>query len=206
MGSLYITDTLKRLHIATLRELFATDSDFPYNKDDITESSLLINTKFVDTTNVESKLPQIILSVVTYASGHDSFLNDFYKEVPVVAENGVLTTRKFTKVVNYQIHIDVLSTRKAECEFLVDKVFNIFNHECVDLWTALQLNVRAVNVGEVSPKEQYPQYSFAGPVIVQGDFRLIWTMGVPINEVDPKNNKANILSNIKYIVDTATDI
>jgi len=206
VSSLYLTDTLKRIHIATLRELFAADSDFPYNKNDISASSLVINTKFTNPTNVENKMPQIILSVVTYNSGHDTLANDFYKEVPPKVASGVLTTRQFTKVVNYQLQIDVLSTRKAECEFLVDKVFNIFNHEWADLWSALQLNVRGVSVNEVGPKEQYPQYSFVGPIIIQGDFRLVWTMGVPINEDNPKDNRANILRNIKYAVDIATDI
>lgn len=206
MSSLYLTNTLKRLHIATLRELFAVDSDFPYNKNDISESSLLINTKFTDSTNVENKMPQIILAVVTYNSGHDTFTNDFYREVTPKVVDGVLATRQFTKTVTYQLQLDVLSTRKAECEFLADKVFNIFNHEWVDLWNALQLNVRSVSVGEVGPKEQYPQYSFVGSVIIQGDFRLVWTMGVPINEDNPEDNEANILQNIKYSVDTITDI
>lgn len=206
MSSLYLTNTLKRLHIATLRELFAVDSDFPYNKNDINASSLIINTTFTNSTNVENKMPQIILSAVTYNSGHETFMNDFYKEVAPKVVEGVLTTRQFTKTVNYQLQIDVLSTRKAECEFLVDKVFNIFNHECVDLWNALQLNVRGVSVSGVGPKEQYPQYSFVGPIIIQGDFRLVWTMGVPINEDNPADNRANILHNIKYTVDTITDI
>lgn len=207
MGSLYLTDTLKRLHIATLRGLFAVDTDFPYNNNDLTKSSILINSKFVSTPNMENKMPQIIVSTVTYNAGHDTFSNDFYREIsPPKVINGVLATKQFTKVINYQLHVDVLSTVRAECEFLEDKVFNIFNHECTDLWDALQLNIRGVSVNEVGPREQYPQYSFVGPIIVQGDFRLVWTMGVPVNDSDPTDNRANILQNIKYIVDTATDI
>ncbi|MDD4402370.1 MAG: hypothetical protein PHI24_10960 [Desulfitobacteriaceae bacterium] len=114
----------------------------------------------------------------------------------------MLVTKQFTKIVNYQMQIDVLSTVKAESELLVDKVFNIFSHECIDLWDALQLNVRGVSVNEVGPNEQYPQYSFVGPVIIQGDFRLVWTMGVPVNEEDPKNNRAHILQRIKLEMDT----
>lgn len=206
MSSLYVTDYLKRLHISTLRELFALDMDFPYNKIDISKSSVLINSKYTEPSDLENRMPQIIVSATSYSSATDLLANNFYEEVaPNQVKNDAIVTKRFTKLVTYQLKADILSPVKAECERLTDKVFNIFNHECVGLWDALKVNIRQVSAGEAGPRSQYPQYSFTSPIFVQGDFRFIWTMGVPINPT-PNLNQAHILRNIQVAIEATDDI
>lgn len=206
MNRLYVTDYLKRLHISTLRELFALDTDFPYNKVDVNKSSILINSKYAEPKDLENQKPQIIVSAASYSSATDLLSNNFYEEIaPNVVKNDVIATKKFTKLVTYQLKADVLSPVKAESERIADKVFNILNHEYVGLWDALKINIRQVSVSESGPRNQYPQYSFISPVFAQGDFRFIWTMGVPINP-NTNLNQAHILRNIQMAVETANDI
>ena len=172
MSDVYFSREIKRLFLVLFRELFALDTDFPYNKDDIKSSALVISTSFVRL-EVNNKLPQIIVNSISYSTvGEDSIGSNFYQQLKNTS--GVITVSEFTKVINFQIGIDVLSTVRAESEMLSDKVFNAVNHNGLDLLMSLGFFPRSLGVSEPTLKEQYPQYTFTSSVTVVGDCRLTW--------------------------------
>jgi hypothetical protein len=174
MGSVYIKNELKKLLVVTFREVFAKDTDFPYNND-ISESSLLVSTRYA-TPKTDALLPQLIVNADSYGGGNDSFFNNFFEESKGSVA-GTITHKKFTKVIQFQASIDAVSSNKEECEFLADKVFNILNHEYAALIQLLGLYVSQITVGDTAPKTQYPQYSFVSSIGVLGTLRLEWAIG-----------------------------
>lgn len=197
MGSIYLKKELKKLFLAVFREIFAVDPDFLYNKNDILNSSILISSRYA-TPKTEDLMPQIIVSVANYTAGKDSLLDNFYKESPGLLP-GTVTKREHTNIVQFQVQIDVLSSVRDECETISDKVFNLLNHECSELMLKLGLNIRDVSVGEASPKDQYPRYSFVAPVTIVGALRLQWSIG---KTEEAELQQKYLLKNIKVSLST----
>jgi len=172
MADVYLSREIKRLFLVLFRELFALDTDFPYNKDDVRSSGIVISTSFVRL-EANNKLPQIIVNSISYSAvGEESIGNNFYRQA--ANSSNVITTSEFTKLVNFQVGIDILSTVRAESEILSDKVFNAINHNGSELLMAVGFLPKSLGVSDPTLKEQYPQYTFTSSVTVVGDCRMTW--------------------------------
>lgn len=192
-SEIYFSSELKKTFIAAFKAIFAVDTDFPYNNDD-TLTSIFITPKFISM-NVENPIPQVIFSTVSYGGeGEDTLNNNYSKD----SENasGQLVNIKQTKIIRFQINIDVVDTNKTECEKVADKVFNILSHNYIKFIRDLGFNVRNIVVSECIPKEQFPQYKFLSTVVMQGDCRLNYISG-PKSETD-----INILNSFKFYLET----
>ncbi len=188
MGEVLLSFDIKRLFLALLRELFALDTDFTYNNDDKVNSSLVISTSYA-LNALENKLPQVIVSGASYTTvGEDSISQGFHQEIPLTSNRNVVDSRKYTKIVNFQVTIDVLSTVRGECEKLADKVFNIINHIGNYILINEGFFTTSISVSEPTIKQQYPQYSFVSSIVVTGSSRLVWTVS---------NLDKQLLQNIK---------
>lgn len=195
---IYITNTLKRLFIVAFREIFASDADFPYNREDEKNTSIIITSKYVSP-KTENTLPQIVVSTSSYSGSQDTFYNNFQEEVLSQTQPTSPTAKptylgkKSTKIIPFQVVFDVMSSVKNESEVVADKVFNSLSHTYVQLFDALGLNIRNVIVGEAIMRQQYPQYSFVTSVGATGDFRLTWT-------TEPNIDYTHIFTNIKFVL------
>jgi hypothetical protein len=184
MSEVYIINTVKNFFLVVFQEVFALDTDFPYNGNDITQSSILISSKYSNA-DVENLKPQIIVSTVGYNAGRNSLGLDFYQETPATATS--IPSRQHTNTVNFQLSINTLSPVKQEAELVADKIFNILFAKYAREITALNYNLLSFSVGEASPDAQYPQYDYICPVVVTGWFVLNWTIthpnGVLLNKI-----------------------
>jgi hypothetical protein len=177
MAHVFITNDVKKLFILCFREIFAYDADFTYNKTDAELGKLLISSKYAEP-KTENKLPQLIFSTVAYNGDVLTLGNNFAEERSGFIRAGVVqnSQRRYSNIIQFQLSIDCVSTVKAECELVADKVFNALTVEDAQLFQELDMNIRRVNVGEAIPRNQYPQYQFIAPITVQGDFMIQWTM------------------------------
>lgn len=203
MSSLYISRELKKRYVVVFREMFAVDSDFPYNKDDVTNSKIFIHSRYHDL-KVESPIPQVLVTTASYTGGQETLFKNFFRENE--ATPSTLQSRKqYAKHIYFNMGMEVLSSNKAEGEFLADKVFNFMDHEYTGLWgtPAIGVEMQNIVVGETSPRSQYPQYSYLTPISVQGYFVMTWTMGVPAVSVE--NGIAVLLEHINITL-TSGDI
>lgn len=196
MARVYITQELKKTMLAVLKAVFAADTDFPYNNGDITNTSIIIAPKF-NNSAMEHYLPQIIVGFPTYGGeGQDTFFDNvsgFVKE-----SNGTQINQTHQKIIRFQMSFDIISTVKAECELITDKVFNLFSHDYIQLLRELGFNVRNIAAGETMFKAQYPQYEFAGSVTITGDFRLNYVRG-------PAPDKVVTLQHVLMIISQDED-
>lgn len=192
MASINIKKELKKLFIAVLREVFARDEDFPYNKDDALETSIVISPRYA-APETENLLPQLIISANSYGTSVESLFNNFWQEAPGSLP-GTITKRKYTNIVQFQLSIEVLSTVKEECEDLSDKVFNIINHEYANLFRKLHLDIQNLSVSDTGVKQQYPQYNFISTIGVSGAFRLEWVVS------PEKDDGTELLKQVKFTI------
>ena len=191
MATVNLTNDIKKRFIASFREIFARDTDFTYNKDDMKNSHIIITAKYASP-EAENLLPQIVVSTVGYSTQPTSFYGNYAGMVvnpTPLNPNGLVQECK--ALVPFSCTFDVMSSNKPECELVADKVFNAVVVEYPWAFDSLGLQIQAINVGEAIPKEQYPRYSFISTVTVSGMLVLNYTDVPPID-------KKTLLENIRF--------
>lgn len=196
MAVFYPTREIKRMLATSLREIFAADADFPYNKSDIAQSGILITTRY-STPSIENKIPQILVSTASYSASQDTIGSNYWDTV-AGSTSGTQVRRKFTCVVPFQTTLEVLSTEKAECEIISDKLFHYIHQRYYEVFTELGYNFNSIVVNEPTPKQQYPQYSFVSTITLVGNLRLDWIIG-------PSPEQEAILNHIKITLENETN-
>ena len=158
---------IQKLFLVSLREMFARDIEFPYNKDD-TLTSIIISSEF-PVKSVEDKKPHIVLHGISYTTGQDSFYNNFQKE-------SAPGTKTYSKVVGVGCSFSIYSSNVLECERVGDILFNYLNHTYHDIFQNLGINIRNISVSPSGLKGISPQEDYTQRVDIQGDMRLSWNV------------------------------
>ena len=172
MPNIQIRTELKKLFVASLREIFAADDLFPYNDND-TLTSILITTKMPLNT-AQNQLPHIVWNGASYSASIETLTNNLASEAFDTTTK--LSSRKYSAAVFFSCTLSAVSTVFDEANVIGDKIFNYLFVDFPDEFQDLGLFVDSVNVGEATLKESSPQTQYVCPITVQGHVRLTWSV------------------------------
>ena len=194
MSELNFSTELKKVIISVLREAFAVDTDYPYNKDDTSASKVAISAKYSEPKD-ESKLPQIIAGVSNYHAAQDTLSGNLLREE---FRAGKRYSTSYTKSVSFSVEVAVISTNRYEANDIADKVFNIFDHKYFWLMEQLGTKISDLSVSEAQPRSQFPQYEYVAGVGMRGTQQLTWVITIT-------EDSRNIFNNVKVAIETFQD-
>lgn len=184
---------IEKRFIVGFRSVFVYSNLFKYNNND-KESKVIITPDF-PSKEYDGKIPQIVVSSVSFASSTDIGLSD-----------GFNTDVSMFGIANYQSehYIKVNYSATFLCYGIYDSSRNLANE--LFYWLRvrakkyfsdnLKLNMRDISKQPTGPDSQFPEKIFRTPVTVSGSLELAMTTS-PYDYYTGKDELGNPIGNIE---------
>ncbi len=188
MAIKHLTKEIEAIIISTLRCIFYTNTEFPYNDDDALTS--IIITPPLPSIDVESKKPHVIITDIKYGFSQQFTGNNFVGSSITPKSK---PRYEYSCIVPFSVLISCLSTNKHEAELLGDMLCEYFGFLYKETFISLGLLLEDVQAGYSSFKSPYPQFEFNCGVNLQGKLKYTWT-------VDSTGISSTLLEKVKTMI------
>lgn len=164
---------LEKNYILGLRSTLMEDTDFTFSPN-LKESKVEITTDYPQK-EMEFKIPQIVVTGVSYSLSETSLSNNYMNAIiKEVDGETVKLGERYATVVPYSISLICFASNSSISKDLANKLVNLISFEAMDFFNAeLNLNVRSISKGGTSIYNTKPNTTFMTNVGINGNIHWV---------------------------------
>lgn len=164
---------LEKNYILGLRSTLMEDTDFTFNPN-LEDSKVEITTDYPQK-EMEFKIPQIVVTGVSYSLSETSLSNNYMNAIiKEVDGETVKLGERYATVVPYSISLICFASNSSISKDLANKLVNLISFEAMDFFNAeLNLNVRSISKGGTSIYNTKPNTTFMTNVGINGNIHWV---------------------------------
>lgn len=164
---------LEKNYILGLRSTLMEDTDFTFSPN-LEDSKVEITTDYPQK-EMEFKIPQIVVTGVSYSLSETSLSNNYMNAIiKEVDGETVKLGERYATVVPYSISLICFASNSSISKDLANKLVNLISFEAMDFFNAeLNLNVRSISKGGTSIYNTKPNTTFMTNVGINGNIHWV---------------------------------
>ena len=164
---------LEKSYILGLRSTLMEDEDFTFSPN-LEESKIEITTDYPDK-DMEFKIPQIVVTGVSYGLSETSLSNNYMNAIIKEVDGEMVKLgERYATVVPYNMSLICFASNSSMSKDLANKVVNLLGFEAMDFFNnELNLNIRSINKGGTNVYNTKPNMTFMTNVGISGNIHWV---------------------------------